>query len=54
LWLYHKSFGGYPEAIGSVVNFKEAHVFEKLRRYFSKTCASNEFYSLPTEVGTAV
>jgi hypothetical protein len=34
------------------LNFKEAHVFEKLQSNFSKTCASKEFYSLPTEVGT--
>jgi hypothetical protein len=55
------SFGGciishsaaIPIAIGTVVNFKKAHVFEKLRSNFSKTCASKEFYSLPTEVGTA-
>jgi hypothetical protein len=36
-----------PIAIGTVVNFKEAHVFEKLRSNFSKTCASKEFYSPP-------
>jgi hypothetical protein len=46
-WLYHKSFGGYPEAIGTVVNFKEVHVFEKLLRNFSKTCTSKEFYLPP-------
>jgi hypothetical protein len=36
-----------PIAIGTVVNFKEAHVFEKLLRNFSKTCASKEFYLPP-------
>jgi hypothetical protein len=54
------SFGGciishsaaIPIAIGTVVNFKEAHVFEKLLRNFSKTCASKEFYLLPIAIGT--
>jgi hypothetical protein len=36
-----------PIAIGTVVNFKEAHVFEKLRSNFSKTCAFKEFYLPP-------
>jgi hypothetical protein len=36
-----------PIAIGTVVNFKEAHIFEKLRSNFSKICASKEFYSPP-------
>jgi hypothetical protein len=40
-------------ADAAVVNFKEAHVFEKLLRNFSKTCASKEFYSLPIVVGKA-
>jgi hypothetical protein len=37
----------YSAATAAVVNFKEAHVFEKLLRNFSKTCASKEFYSPP-------
>jgi hypothetical protein len=42
-------FGGeaaelHPEF---TLNFKEAHIFEKLRSNFSKICASKEFYSPP-------
>jgi hypothetical protein len=37
----------HSAATAAVVNFKEAHVFEKLRSNFSKTCASKEFYSPP-------
>jgi hypothetical protein len=37
----------HSAATAAVVNFKEAHVFEKLLRNFSKTCASKEFYLPP-------
>jgi hypothetical protein len=49
MWLYIS----HSAAAAAVVNFKEAHIFEKLLCNFSKICASKEFYSLPTEVGTA-
>jgi hypothetical protein len=37
----------HSAATAAVVNSLEAHVFEKLLRNFSKTCASKEFYLPP-------
>jgi hypothetical protein len=37
----------HSAATAAVVNYKEAYVFEKLLRNFSKTYASKEFYSPP-------